>query len=253
VKNLSIVDGHAHMNELADPERDVAEARTAGVGAVIAVGMDRKSNEVTLALADRFPRYVYPALGYHPWEIREGEVEETLSFLKKHVDRAIAVGEVGLDYKVRVKKSLQRDVLERIIELAAARDKALILHCRYSHERVFRMISRGGIKKAVFHWYTGPLSLLGNILASGYYISVTPAVPHSPKLAAAVRVAPLDRILLESDCPVAYDGKESRPRDTGIVLHEVARIKGLSLEEAARVTTGNIRDLYGISPDDVGR
>lgn len=243
---ICLIDGHAHLNEIDDVARALEEARETGVRAVIGVGMDVPSNRAILALAASHPSFVYPAIGYHPWEIRDGEIEETLSFLEAHIHECIAVGEVGLDYKAKVKKPRQQAVFERIIDLAVDHDKALILHCRYSHERVLSMILAGGVKKAVFHWYTGSLELLDEILSAGYLISATPALQYSMPHQAAVRHAPLDRILIETDCPVEYGGRKSEPRDVLTTAREVAKIQRVSLEDAAAASSRNAIDFYGL-------
>lgn len=240
-----LIDGHAHLDGIPSLDPILAEARVAGVGAVIAVGMNRESNKKTLAIAERYRGFVFPALGYHPWEIREPEIAGNLEFLASHIDRAVAIGEVGIDYKVRVKKALQREVFGEIIRLAVMHDKPLILHCRFSHERVFDMVGEGGVEKAVFHWYSGSLDLLRRIVAAGYHISATPALRYSEAHRRAIEAAPLERILLETDCPVVYGERESRPRDVLTTAREVAGIKGLRIEEVAAVTSRTTRQFYG--------
>jgi TatD DNase family protein len=244
----SLIDGHAHLNELGTLEKDLTVARLAGVKAIIGVGMDLASNRRILAIAQEHPGFVFPAIGYHPWEIRKPEVEETLAFLEENIERCVALGEVGLDYKARVKKNFQREVFREIITLSVRYKKILILHCRYSHQRVFSMLTEGGVEKAVFHWYTGTIELLWDIISAGYYISATPALEYSPPLQEAVRSAPLERILIETDCPVEYQGRESRPADVIITLREVARIRGMTMEEVAEITSNNAKELYGL-PD----
>jgi len=244
----SLIDGHAHLNELETLEKDLADARLAGVHAIIGIGMDIASNRRILAIAQEHPGFVFPAIGYHPWEIRKPDVEETLSFLEENIEGCVALGEVGLDYKARVKKKLQKEVFSEIVSLSVRYEKILILHCRYSHQRVFSIITDGGVEKAVFHWYTGTIELLRDIVSAGYYISATPALQYSPLHQEAVRSAPLERILIETDCPVEYQGRKSRPADVVITLREIARIRGMTLEEVAEVTSNNTKKLYDL-PD----
>jgi TatD DNase family protein len=246
----SLIDGHAHLNELETLENDLADARLAGVKAIIGVGMDLASNRRILAIAREHPGFVFPAIGYHPWEIRKPDIEGTLSFLKENIEKCVALGEVDLDYKARVKKKLQREVFSEIVNLSVRYKKILILHCRYSHQRVFSIITDGGVEKAVFHWYTGTIELLRDIVSAGYYISATPALQYSPPHQEAVRSAPLERILIETDCPVEYQGRESRPADVVITLREVARIRGITLEEVAEITSNNTKTLYGLWRND---
>jgi len=244
---MKVIDTHAHLDELPDLPQALEEARKVGVEAIVAVGMDLTSNRRTLAIASEYPGFVFAAIGYHPWEIRPDEVSETLAFIDENLGRSVALGEVGLDYKARVKKELQREVFGRLIEMALRHRRPLILHCRYSHRRVLSMVREAGVKEAVFHWYTGPLELLEEILEAGYYISATPALTYSPPHRAAVAEVPIDRLLLETDTPVAYRGLEARPHHVALTLREVSRIKGLPPEEVARQSTENALRLFGPS------
>jgi TatD DNase family protein len=246
-RNLPLIDGHAHLDELENPEQDLLEAKRQGLLAIVGVGMSLTSNRKILAIAGENPRFVFPAIGYHPWEIKQPEIAENLTFIEENIDHCICIGEVGLDYKAKVKKKLQREVFREIVELSVRHEKILILHCRYSHQRAFAMITDGGVKKAVFHWYTGSLDLLKEIIASGYHISATPALAYSPPHQAAIREAPIERILLESDCPVSYRGHVSSPSDVRITAREVARIKGLSVESVAERTSHNTVEFFGLS------
>jgi TatD DNase family protein len=244
-KNLSLplIDGHAHLNELEELEEDLKEARSQGLLAIIGVGMCLKSNRRILAIAEENPGFVFPAIGYHPWEIKKSEVRENLAFIEENVERCVAIGEVGLDYKAKVAKELQREVLQEIVRLSVRYHKTLILHCRYSHQRVFSIVSDMGVEKAIFHWYSGSLEVLDEILGAGYSISATPAAAYSSQHQAAISKAPLERLLLETDSPVEYQGERSGPADVLKTLGAVARIKGIRKDQVAEITTKNARQL----------
>jgi TatD DNase family protein len=245
-KSLDIFDAHAHLNEVENLPAAIEQARTAGVVGIVAVGMDVASNRKTLEIAARYPGYVFPALGYHPWDILPSGIDENLTFLETHIEQCIAIGEVGLDYKIKVRKELQRGVLRDVSRLAARSGKPLILHSRLSHERVFSIVREAGVRRAVFHWYSGPLDLLEKIVREGYFVSATPAAATSPLHRAAIRKAPLENILLETDCPVPYRAVASEPRDVTRTLLEVARIKNLQADDVARQTTRNVRALFNL-------
>jgi len=245
---LPIVDVHAHLEELDDPglSQALREARASGIRGIVAVGMDLDSNRRTLEIASENNGYVYPALGYHPWEIREEKVGEVLSFIRSHLEESVALGEIGLDYKVKVKKELQWRVFGDLLDLACEYDKPVIIHCRYSHQRAAEMTRERRVKRAVFHWYTGAIDLLEGILSAGYLISATPALKYSPPHQEAIRRTPIERILLETDTPVSYQGMESRPKDVQITLSEVARLKGLDPAVVAEQTTANASSFFEI-------
>jgi TatD DNase family protein len=241
-----LIDGHAHLEEIENTEEAIQEARTAGVAAIIGVGMTIDSNQRILGLARKYPGYIYPAVGYHPWEIRPETVENTVAFIAEHLPVCIALGEVGLDYKAKVKKPLQREVLSRLLGMAVRHEKPAILHCRYSHERTLELVRESGLERAVFHWYTGSVDTLQRILDRGFLISATPALTYSPPHQEAVRYAPLERILLETDSPVEYAGKVARPACVRRAAELVAEIKHVAPEEVETSTTENARRFFGI-------
>lgn len=241
--HLPLIDGHAHLNELEELERDLEEARRQGVLAIIGVGMDVESNRRILAIAEENPGFVFPAIGYHPWEIKKSEIRENLAFIEGNVERCVAIGEVGLDYKAKVGKELQREVLREIVRLSLRYHKTLILHCRYSHQRVFSMVSDRGVEKAIFHWYSGPLDILDKILEAGYFVSATPAAAYSRQHRAAISKTPLERLLLETDSPVEYQGERSGPAHVLKTLDAVSGIKGIGKDQVAEITTKNARHL----------
>jgi TatD DNase family protein len=241
---LPAIDGHAHLAEMEDVQSSLDDARNEGVEAVIAVGMDLASNRRTFQIAKQNPGFVFPAIGYHPWSIRKRDVNKTITFIEKEIGRSIALGEVGLDFKISVSRDLQEEVLTALTALASLHDKPLILHCRHAYERVYSIVKAAGVKRAVFHWYVDTLDLLREIVSAGYVISATPALQYSPPHQAAVQAAPIEHILLETDCPVEYQQKVSRPGDVMVTLREVARLKGLSPEAVARQTTDNARGFF---------
>jgi len=244
---LSLVDSHAHLEELEDLHVSLQEAKAAGICGIIAVGMNIESNKNILKIAKANTQYIYPALGYHHWQIKEEEVEANLSFIRSHVEKGVALGEIGLDYKIKVKKELQWKVFERLLDIASESNKPVIIHSRYSHQRALESVKEKKIKHAVFHWYSGPVDLLEEILSMGYFISATPALVYSPPHQEAIKRAPLDRILLETDTPVSYQGRESRPKDVYVTLREVARLKRLEPYRVAVQTTANASQFFQIS------
>jgi|UniRef100_A0A7V6DNZ4 TatD DNase family protein len=241
-----MIDGHAHLNEIEDVEGALARAREIGITGIVAVGMDIASNQVTLALHQRFHHFVHPAVGYHPWSITPEGVEDNLAFIRENLAGCVALGEVGLDYQAKVKKKLQQEVLAKLLELAARENKPVILHTRFSQSRTLRMIKEAGIARAVFHWYSGPLDILREILRDGYLISATPALAYSPPHQAAIQAAPLDRILIETDSPVVYQEEKSEPAHLVVTVREVSRLKGMELSRVIETTTANSRDFFNI-------
>jgi TatD DNase family protein len=241
-----MIDTHAHLNEIEPIEPAISRAKKIGITAIVAVGMDVDSNQATLELANRFPELVYPAIGYHPWSITAENIEENLCFIDDNLATCIALGEVGLDYKTKVKKPVQWDIFTRLLSLAKRYNRPVIVHSRFSHQRSHQMVADEGIEQAVFHWFSGPLEVLEKIIEDGYYVSATPALSYSRPHQAAMRAAPIEKILVETDSPVEYQGKISEPADLEITLRELSRIKGMDLEEVRRITSSNAKRLFVI-------
>ena len=250
-----LVDTHAHLDEIEDTDGALAKAKEAGLAAVIAVGIDVASNVKTLKLSRRYPGLVYPALGWHPENVRDSDIDVNLEFIESNIDKAVAVGEVGLDYHKRIRavavKELQKTALRELLKIAKKHDKPALIHSRYAWRDAFDVVYEAGPEKAVFHWYTGTSGVLRDIITHGYYISVTPAVAYHEEHRRAVKEAPLDKLLLETDSPVTYArGRENEfqasPADVVRSLRGAAALRGISEAEMAEMTTGNAERLFGI-------
>jgi len=240
---MKVIDTHAHLEELNDVQRALAEAREAGVIKIVGVGSDSKSNQRILALAKQFSEMVVPALGLHPWNLEHDPAEE-IKFIEAHIDECIALGEVGMDYWIDRDQELQRRTLETILKIAVEHDKPAILHSRGAWQDVFELVRESNIEQAVFHWYSGPIDLLHQILDVGYYISATPAAEYSRHHQRAIVETPIERIVLETDTPVNYRGMKARPVHVLRSLNAVAKLKGLSPEEVAEITTRNAIQVF---------
>ncbi len=245
-RKYPLIDTHVHIDELTDLEGAIRRAQSVGIGVIIGVGSDLASNEKVLQIAQTFPGYLFPALGFHPWQIKAHQVEVTLKAMEREVDRCVAIGEVGLDFKVEVDKGLQTQIFRSILELAAERDRPVIVHARGAWEEALSMVVEAGLEKAVFHWYSGPLGVLRRIIERGYSISGTPALSYSPRHRKAIKRMPIEGLVLETDAPQAYRGVESEPKDLVTSLFMVADIKGMRPEEVARKTALNAVELFGL-------
>ena len=249
-----IIDTHAHLDEIADLDGPIAEARQAGVVAVVAVGSGRESNEKILEISRKYHGFVYPALGLHPWQLAglgASDIDDNVRWIDQNVASAVAVGEIGLDYDKRVlkvaSKETQKDVFSRLLDVANRRAKPAIIHSRYAWKDALTLIQEAGIDRAVFHWFTGFSSVLRDIIAGGFLVSATPAAEYHEEHRRAIREAPLGGLLLETDCPVTYGRAvryESRPADVLRSLVAVSSIKGESEAAIAEQTTRNAVDFF---------
>jgi len=251
-----LVDTHAHLEDIGDLEETIAEARLNGIVAIIAVGSDYESNQKVLALAQAYNGLVYPALGFHPWNLGDGNIKRNLEFIEVNIGKVVAIGEIGLDYHKRVRaraeKDLQIDVLRHLLGIAKAHQKPVLIHSRYAWRDAFNLVDEAKLEKVVFHWYTGTSSVLRDIINHGYFISATPAVEYHEEHRRAVKEVPLERLLLETDSPVVYRRGtefeyEARPAHVLRVLKGVSSLRGMDEAKIAELTTGNAFKLFELA------
>ena len=256
--DIKLVDSHAHLEEMEDLDRVIARARECGVVVIIAVGSDYESNNRTLEIAEKYQPWVYPALGAHPWdtEAAVASLDRNLQFIEDHLGEIVAIGEVGLDYHKAVlkrgSKERQKYLLGSLLELARKAGKPALIHSRYAWRDSLTMVREAKVEKAVFHWYTGPVNVLGDILSQGYFISATLAAEYHEEHRRAIKETPLERLLLETDSPVVYrQGMEvaykAEPADMVRSLHAVAQLKALEPGIVAEKTTKNALGFYQIN------
>jgi len=251
-----LIDTHAHLEELKNLDFMLEEAKKAGVIAIVAVGSNHQSNIETLEISQKHRGFVHPALGLHPWELANlgaSEIDDTLLFIEQNIASAVAVGEIGLDYDKRVvkaaSKEFQKEVLSRLLDIARKYAKPAIVHSRYAWKDALQIILDADIDKAVFHWFTGFSSVLHDIIDLGYFVSATPAAEYHEEHRRAVREARLERLLLETDCPVTYGREaryESKPADVLRGLKAVSQLKEIDEATIAEQTTRNAINFFSL-------
>jgi len=251
-----LVDTHAHLEEIADLEQAIAQAKLANIMAIIAVGSDYASNQKVLTLAQAYRGFVYPALGFHPWNLKGEDIERNLQFIEAHMHEAVGIGEIGLDYDKRVRaraeKDLQIQVLRQVLRIGSTHKKPVIIHSRYAWRDSLSLVDEAQLEKVVFHWYTGTSSVLRGIVSQGYFISATPAVEYHEEHRRAVKEIPLERLLLETDSPVVYQRGsafeyEARPVHVLRALRGVSTLRGMDEAQIAEITTDNALKFFGLS------
>lgn len=246
-----LIDSHAHLEEIEDLDSAIERAKQKGVIAIVAVGSDYESNNQVLDIAQKHSSFVYPALGLHPGNLEVSSIERNLQFIEDNIKNAVAIGEVGLDYKKdfikKASKDLQKEVLKSVLALAKRYDKAVAFHSRYAWRDSFDLVKESQVVKVVFHWFAGPLNVLKDILMNGYFVSATLAVEYHEEHRRVIKTATLENLLLETDSPVIYRGHRAEPADVVRVLNSVAEFKGLPPDILADKTTENALRFYGIN------
>jgi TatD DNase family protein len=255
-----LIDSHAHIQgkEYAgETEAIIARARDAGVETIIAVGGagDMSSNTEALALAHSFPN-VFATVGMHPHDAKDVGAEELAKLEELTADeKVIAVGETGLDYYYNHSPhDVQCRVFAQFIRMARETQLPIIVHERDAANQAADLLrdEGQGELRGVIHCFTGNQEAARDYLNLGFYLSFTGIITfkNAHALREVVRQVPLERMLVETDSPyltpVPHRGKRNEPAFVRFVAETIAQIKRVTPEEVARVTTQNVRDLFGI-------
>lgn len=256
---VELWDTHAHLDSKAydeDLEEVLERAGGVGVRRIVAIGQWRDPGNFggALELAARFPQTFYPTMGIHPHEVARVPAEdwEELARLAA-LPQTIAVGETGLDYHYdHSPREDQRRWFRHQLELARSLGKPVVVHTREADDDTYAILSELPPPSGVIHCFTGGPERARAYLDLGLYLSIPGVVTfkNAEPLREAVRMAPLDRLLVETDCPylapIPHRGKRNEPAYVRLVAEAVAELKGLSLEEVARATTANAMALFSL-------
>jgi TatD DNase family protein len=253
-----LVDSHAHIDTSrfsADREAVIEAAVAGGVTRMIDPGTDMPSSREALALAKAHPGIVYAAVGVHPHDATtyNEEVRQQLRELAREPE-VVAIGEFGLDYfRMLSPREVQREVFRAHLELARECNLPCIIHVRDSHEDVMELLREYGQGlRGVFHCFSGNVAQAEECLSfEGFMLSFAgPLTRQGNELPEVARMAPLDRILVETDSPYLVPkplkARRNEPLFVKYTAQKLADIRGMTLEEIASVTTANTVRLFGL-------
>ncbi|MCL4517297.1 MAG: TatD family hydrolase [Firmicutes bacterium] len=253
-----LVDSHAHLcDEAFDQDRDevIDRAVGAGITAIMDVGYDLDSSGRAAVLAGR-RQEVHAAVGISPHDAAKapGDYLDQLAGLAKN-QRVVAIGEIGLDFYYDEPRDRQREVFQDQLELADKLGLPVIIHDRDAHGEILDLLRsrrRTEYPAGVLHCFSGSLEMARECIKMGFFLSVAgPVTFHNARrLAQTVAELPLERLLVETDCPyltpVPYRGKRNEPANVALVAARIAEIKGLPVDKVARITTENAAALFGL-------
>lgn len=249
-------DSHAHLDDTrfdGDRTEIFDTLKEHDIGFVMNVGCDLPSSERSVALAERYP-FVYAAVGSHPDDADhvDGRLLDRYRALAAH-PKVRAIGEIGLDYHYEdIPRARQIIAFEEQLELAEALKKPVIVHEREAHGDTTDIVRRHPDVRGVFHCFSGSKELALWLVERGWYIGFTGVLTfkNARKAVETAQVLPLDRILIETDCPYMapepYRGRRNDSRYVPLVAKKLAELRGLTPEEAGSITTENARRLFGI-------
>ncbi len=252
-------DTHAHFDDEAfDADRDalLTEIHRQGVSLINNIGCDVQSSLASVALAEQYP-FIYAAVGHWPGHTAE-MTEETLELYRglcAH-EKVVAIGEIGLDYHYEdTPRAVQQYWFERQLHLASEVGKPVVVHEREAHGDGMDIVRRWADKvPGVFHCFSGSAEMARELVKMGWYVSFTGVVTfkNARRALEAVAAVPMDRIMIETDCPymapTPYRGKRNHSGYVSRVAEKIAEIKGLTTEEVAAITLENGKRFFRI-PD----
>ena len=252
-------DTHAHLNAdqyQEDLQEVIDRALAEGISRIVVVGFDRPTIKKAMELAEKF-EFIYASVGWHPVDAIDMKDEDLvwIEELAGH-PKVVALGEMGLDYYWdKSPKDIQKQVFRRQIQLAKKVKLPIIIHNRDATADIVEILREEGANEVggIMHCFSGSPEIAKECVEMNFYISlggpVTFKNARKPKEVAAA--IPLDKLLIETDCPYLaphpYRGKRNEPSYVKLVAEEIAEIKQISIEEVASVTTENAKKLFGIN------
>ena len=248
-------DSHAHYDDEAfDSDRDEILLSLAQnhVTNVINIGADMQSSRSSVQLAEKYD-FMYAAIGVHPHDAKNFTSRDTdeLKCMSAH-PRVVAIGEIGLDYHYdNSPREAQKEVFIKQLILANQLDMPVIIHTREATADTMEIL-KNYTPRGVVHCFSGSVETAREVLSMGMYISLGGPVTYK-NAAKSVEVAefvPTDRLLIETDCPylapVPYRGKRNSSLFIHATAEKIAEIKGMAVEELARITLDNTKRLFNI-------
>ena len=253
-----LFDTHVHLNDDQfndDLEEVIERARLNGVERVVVVGFDEKTIKRAMELIEAYD-FMYAAIGWHPVDA----IDLTDDYLKWIEEltahpKVVAIGEIGLDYHWdKSPKDVQQAVFRRQIQLAKRLDLPIIIHNREATEDVVTILEEEGASEVggIMHCFSGSPETAQRCLDMNFYISLGGPVTfkNAVKPKEVAKEVPLERLLIETDCPYLaphpYRGKRNEPSYVKLVAEQIAELKGVSFEEGAKATTENANRLFRI-------
>lgn len=253
-----LFDTHAHFDdEQFDADRDevLKSLKSYGVGNIVNIGSSMKTSRTSVALAEKYD-FVYAAVGVHPsetGELCEADIDELKRLAANPKVRAI--GEIGLDYHYPddVEPSIQKKWFVRQLELAKELNMPVVIHDRESKGECLEILKEHKISNGVVHCFSGSAETAREILKLGMMISFTGVLTfkNAKKAIAACAAVPLDRLMIETDCPYMspepHRGRRNFSGYVEFVARKMAEIKGVSYDELVDITERNAKRFYGIN------
>ncbi len=249
-----LTDTHAHLNFKQfekDRERVIKKALEGGVEKIINVGTNLKSSRESVELSKRY-KNIYASVSLHPIDVEKEKFDEDIWLNLAKKEKVVAVGETGFDFYHQSNREKQKEIFKRLIEIAKRVKKPLVLHSRESDREVLNVLKESNLslRPGVIHCFGRDFAVAKQFLDLGFLISYTGNITYNRERASSVSGVPLEKIMLETDCPFMspqpFRGKRNEPLYLKYIAEKIAEIKGVSFEEVEKTTTKNAKELFKI-------
>ena len=259
------VDCHNHLGDdlfKSDIENVVHNAQKVNVAASLVCAESLQDFNRILRLSEEFSNFIVPCLGIHPVQKDKIEKEKEISAAEEHLVAAIpemrknleklsGVGEIGLDFQPRIApdsdcRDTQREVFRKQVKFAMEHDLPVNVHSRSAGKPTIAVLKECNARKVLLHAFDGRPSVAMEGVKEGYFFSIPPSIVRSEQKERLVKAIPLDSLLLETDSPALGPDKTKRnvPANITLSCKAIARIKGVSEEEVANITSDNALKLF---------
>lgn len=236
------VDSHCHFDMFKDPYKLIYDCEKQKI---ITIGMTNLPSHFEMGFSHiKGFKYIRLALGLHPLLANKHSCE--LLKFKSNIDKTSYIGEVGLDFSKEgiITKEIQIKSFEFVLNIIKNKKKIISIHSRKAEYEVLSLLRKYKIDNVIFHWYSGSLAVLRQIISNGYYFSINPSMIKSKIGKKIISEIPLDKILTETDSPYVYiDNKISKPSDVKFVIDYLSNYYNLSVDIIEDKIYSNFRNL----------
>lgn len=258
---MKFFDTHAHCDDKrfqaeyeGGTDGVIKDCLNDNISAIINIGTNLENSQASIELAEKYEN-VYASCGIHPSDVFYDNPDEAIAQIEKMLShpKVVALGEIGLDYHYEnIPPELQMIYFEKQMELAEKLNIPVIIHDRDAHGDCIEMIKRFPCVKGVFHSFSGSAEMAQELVNLGWYISFSGTVTfkNAKKPKEACAVVPSDRLVIETDAPylapTPHRGELNRSSYVQLTAEEIARLRGVDIEEIEKITTENAKRLFRI-------
>ena len=252
-----MIDTHCHVDfkDFNKNREEVIERAKKKLNAIINSGATLGGNRRTLKLVEEYKGFLYGTLGFHPVDASKADysvIEEAFKEIHENIDKAVAVGETGLDfYHIENKEARNRQikVFKSFIEMANEYEMPIVIHARDAELKAFELVKKHASDiNVIFHCYGGDLETANKIIDESYYISFSTIICYSEFHNKLVENLPLENVLTETDSPYLspFKGQKNEPSFVEETVKKIADIKSLSPIKVDKITENNAKKVFGI-------